>query len=157
MPKWTPELDSILLQGVFEECNISFGKALCDKIAARVRAAGIEGFTECTPKAVENRLYSWKKKNTTVPGDADATVPSTPNKAAKTKKDATASRTPRTKKSAVKKVDSGAEEDEAETMSPTKGRKRAAKGENVGEVKKVKTEPAEQEDDGFGAGEMEEI
>lgn len=93
-----------------------------------------------------------------MPSDADATAPSTPKKAApKTKKDATASRTPRTKKSAAKKVDSGAEEDEDKTMSPTKGRKRAAKIEDVGEVKKVKTEPAEQEDDGLGAGEMEEI
>ncbi|EFQ92096.1 hypothetical protein CFE70_001789 [Pyrenophora teres f. teres 0-1] len=56
--KWTSEFESIVLQGLFEECNISFNKALCTKIAERVTAAGME----CTPKAIENRLYAWKKK-----------------------------------------------------------------------------------------------
>lgn len=32
---------SQLLHGVFEECNISFGKALCAKIAERVNATGV--------------------------------------------------------------------------------------------------------------------
>ncbi|KAI0575364.1 hypothetical protein PtrSN002B_007188 [Pyrenophora tritici-repentis] len=58
--KWTPELDSILVRCVFEECNVSFSKGLCAKIAERVTAAGME----CTPKAIENRLYSWKRKAT---------------------------------------------------------------------------------------------
>ncbi|KAH7074824.1 hypothetical protein BKA63DRAFT_414645 [Paraphoma chrysanthemicola] len=83
--KWTPELDTILLHGVFEECNISFSKALCEKLAQRVRATGVEA----SSKAVENRLYSWKKKNvgsgtnaTSTPSKVLAT-PKTPNSRAK--------------------------------------------------------------------------
>ncbi|KAF1361983.1 hypothetical protein EJ07DRAFT_44200, partial [Lizonia empirigonia] len=78
--KWTAELDSILLHGVFEECQISFSKVLCERISARVRAAGERKLTretaECTAKAIENRLYNWKKKNASAAG----TMPSTPKK-----------------------------------------------------------------------------
>ncbi|KAF1915520.1 hypothetical protein BDU57DRAFT_596018 [Ampelomyces quisqualis] len=93
--KWTPELDSILLHAVFEECNISFSKALCTKITTRIEAAGID----CTPKAVENRLYSWKKKNV---GSTTAASGSTPSKPTRVAKDKTP-KTPRTPNSSGKK------------------------------------------------------
>ncbi|KAH6622331.1 hypothetical protein C7974DRAFT_426016 [Boeremia exigua] len=149
--KWTPELDSILLHGVFEECQISFGKALCEKIAERVRNAGIAGFTECTPKAVENRLYSWKKKNATTSTGAgtpdDTPVPTPKKAAAKPKKDPTTPKTPRAKKGAKKAEDAGegGEDDMNKSKSPTAGRKRAAGSEEEHSDKKVKLEPTEEE------------
>ncbi|KAJ4988674.1 hypothetical protein SVAN01_05807 [Stagonosporopsis vannaccii] len=154
--KWTAELDSILLHGVFEECQISFGKALCEKIAERVRAAGIgvftEGFTECTPKAVENRLYSWKKKNvTTTPnpftatGTATATAPNTPTKpAARARKNPATPKTPRPRNGAgVKKAGSEDKED-----GEVGGRKRGSEEEmGDGVEKKVKLEEVDGEED----------
>ncbi|KAF2128364.1 hypothetical protein P153DRAFT_432033 [Dothidotthia symphoricarpi CBS 119687] len=120
--KWTPELDSILLHGVFEECNISFSKALCSKIAERVGAAGIE----CTPKAVENRLYSWKKKN--VGGTINGSTPNTPSKPATPK--TPASSRGRAKAATKKKIQAeqdllhNDDDDEDEILSPTVNRKR---------------------------------
>ncbi|KAI8940859.1 hypothetical protein NX059_002120 [Plenodomus lindquistii] len=122
--KWTAELDSILLHGVFEECQISFSKALCAKIAERVTAAGME----CSAKAVENRLYTWKKKNvtgntglnastnntTTKPSAAKTSTPKTPRGRAKA--------TPRKK---VVDYEDGAEgpvDDEEEITSPSAAR-----------------------------------
>jgi hypothetical protein len=198
--KWTPELDTVvrphpilsfpstltrtqLLHGVFEECNISFSKALCQKLAERVKTGGIgtsitplppqssPSFTDqqpdCTAKAVENRLYSWKKKNV---GSGDATP-----KAAGTPKAATAPKTP---KSRAKKQKVASESDEPEGLqgedeaaSPLAGRKRqrATPKKNVdyketdGEDdsdekeyipfqgwKRVKKEPVEEERVAFG-------
>ncbi|OSS43764.1 hypothetical protein B5807_11529 [Epicoccum nigrum] len=169
---WTPELQSILHQGVFEECNISISKALCEKIAARIRAANIEGFTECTPKAVENQLYKFKKKSTAAAAASPAAgagaagaAPSNPGSPSVSKKAAPKTpktpKTPRAKK-AVKKATAPepeeGDEEELVSPSPTKGRKRGAKGEGKGEggAKKVKTEPATPESDCFSAGQAEE-
>ncbi|KAF1933636.1 uncharacterized protein M421DRAFT_395752 [Didymella exigua CBS 183.55] len=144
--KWTPELDAIL------KCQISFGKALCNKLAERVRATGV-GFTECTPKSIENRLYSWKKKNTTSSTGSGDTPTSTPKKgAAKPKKEPATpkGKTPRAKKGAAKKA--GDEADEELTMSA--GRKRYAEREQGGGEKKVKVEQGD--DEGVGVAEVEE-
>ena len=170
---------------MFEECQISFGKALCEKIAERVRAAGIgtyflfpdssfsllllqkpvlhsrppngchrrpltrgsaEGFTECTPKAVENRLYSWKKKNVTAATNsstaAGAAAPETPKKtAARAKKDPATPKTPRAKKGVAAKK-AGSEDEEQEKEGKVGGKKRGGddEGEGEGVVKKVKLE-----------------
>lgn len=35
-----------LLHGVFEECNISFSKALCNKLAQRISSTGIGKYPE---------------------------------------------------------------------------------------------------------------
>ncbi|KAG9198380.1 hypothetical protein G6514_010224 [Epicoccum nigrum] len=155
---WTPELQSILFQGIFEECNISISKALCEKIAVRIRAANIEGFTECTPKAVENQLYKFKKKSTAAAAASPAAgaSPSVSKKAA-----LKAPKIPRAKKAAKKATTpepDGGDEEELVSPSPTKGRKRGAKGEGKGEggAKKVKTEPATPESDCFSAGQAEE-
>ncbi|KAJ4379324.1 hypothetical protein N0V86_005369 [Didymella sp. IMI 355093] len=152
--KWMPELDAILLHGVFEECQISFGKALCEKLAERVRAAGVEGFTECTPKSIENRLYSWKKKNTTATTATGDTPVSTPKKAAPKPKESAIpkAKTPRAKKGAVKKRAGDEEIDEEPT--PSAGRKRSAESEEAGEEKKAKLEHAG--DEAAGEAELEE-
>ncbi|KAL1608705.1 hypothetical protein SLS59_001895 [Nothophoma quercina] len=161
--KWTPELDSILLHGVFEECQISFGKALCEKIAERVRAAGVEGFTEVTPKAVENRLYSWKKKNVKIDANgeaATATPNATPKKGVAKKGPATPkTKTPRAKKGAAKKkVDDEEAGDEDQLESPSAGRKRKSESEEENEDKKVKIESLDAvEDDGVMGGGEEEV
>ncbi|KAF2630450.1 hypothetical protein BU25DRAFT_489213 [Macroventuria anomochaeta] len=142
--RWTPELDSILLHGVFEECQISFGKALCEKIAGRVRATGIEGFAECTPKAVENRLYSWKKKNVSTSTSNGETPASTPKKAAtKPKKEPGTLKSPRAKKGSGKEKADEEEAGDEELKSPSQGRKRANESEERGEEKKVKIEPSD--------------
>ncbi|KAF9695039.1 hypothetical protein EKO04_006890 [Ascochyta lentis] len=142
--KWTAELDSILIHGVFEECQISFGKALCEKIAERVRSAGIEGFTECTPKAIENRLYSWKKKNVKTDTTNGDTAVSTPKKAPAPKKAAGTPKTPRSKKGSAKNKAAPEEEeaarDEDSLKSPSVGRKRASESEEGGKSKKAKVE-----------------
>ncbi|KAL5121603.1 hypothetical protein ACEQ8H_000289 [Pleosporales sp. CAS-2024a] len=104
--KWTPELDSILLHGVFEECNISFSKALCGKIAERVSEQGIE----CTAKAVENRLYSWKKKNVTGGGG----TPVKPGRDSPAKAAATTTTTPKTPRARAK----GSATKKARTSTP---------------------------------------
>ncbi|KAJ4322181.1 hypothetical protein N0V94_002529 [Neodidymelliopsis sp. IMI 364377] len=157
--KWTAELDSILLHGVFEECQISFGKALCEKIAERVRAAGIEGFTECTPKAVENRLYSWKKKNVKT-DSATGTPTTTPKKPAATPKKAATPRTPRAKKNTPKKKvvsESEEDDDEGALKSPSAGRKRKSASMEGAEGKKMKVEASENGEDGDGMGGGDEI
>ncbi|UPX12308.1 uncharacterized protein EKO05_0002862 [Ascochyta rabiei] len=161
--KWTAELDSILLHGVFEECQVSFGKALCEKLAERVRSAEIEGFTECTPKAVENRLYSWKKKNVKPDTTNGDTAVTTPKKASAPKKAAGTPKTPRAKKGSAKKQTAVSDEEEAgrdeeALKSPSVGRKRASESEEGGKGKKVKVEPlgAGEYDEDVGAGEADE-
>jgi hypothetical protein len=161
---------------------------LCEKIAARIRAANIgksgslfhhthahhhhlplvsfseltlpaEGFTECTPKAVENQLYKFKKKSTATAAPSNPGSPSVSKKAApKTPK---TPKTPRAKKAAKKATAPEPEEGDEEELvspSPTKGRKRGAEGEGKAEggAKKVKTEPATPESDCFSAGQAEE-
>jgi hypothetical protein len=108
-----------LLNGVFEECNISVSKALCIKLAARIETLKGVGkltppnymlthltqiYTECTAKAVEGRLYSWKKKNVSGGGSTTTTPVKPPRK--------TAVKTPRSraKKKAVTPVESSADE-----------------------------------------------
>ncbi|CBY01146.1 hypothetical protein IAQ61_012028 [Plenodomus lingam] len=125
--KWTAELDAILLHGVFEECNISFSKALCAKIAERVQAAGME----CSAKAVENRLYTWKKKNISGNTNLNASTSNTPTKPA-AKKTSTP-KTPRGRaKTTPKKVvnyDNGTEgpmDDDEQLMSPSAARGKRA-------------------------------
>lgn len=114
----------------------------------------IEGFTECTPKSIENRLYSWKKKNTaTTTGSGDAPA-STPRKAApKPKKEPTTpkAKTPRAKKGAAKKKGDGEADGE---LTPSAGRKRSAESGEAGEETKVKVEQGVDDED--GAGEPEE-
>jgi hypothetical protein len=108
-----------LLNGVFEECNISVSKALCIKLAARIETLKGVGkltppnymlthltqiYTECTAKAVEGRLYSWKKKNVSGGGSTTTTPVKPPRK--------TAVKTPRSraKKKALTPVESSADE-----------------------------------------------
>ncbi|KAF3042172.1 hypothetical protein E8E12_008277 [Didymella heteroderae] len=153
--KWTLELDAIA------KCQISFGKALCEKLAERVRAAGVanartEGFTECTPKSIENRLYSWKKKKTTANTGSGDNPASAPKKAApRPKKEPAApkAKTPRAKKGAAKKK---ADEEADAELTPSAGRKRFAESEKVSEEKKVKLDRDVGEEDG-AAGDEEEI
>ncbi|KAF7672606.1 hypothetical protein GT037_009107 [Alternaria burnsii] len=151
--KWTSELDAILLHGVFEECNISFNKSLCTKIAERVSAAGME----CTAKAVENRLYSWKKKNVSGQTNLNSAT-NTPSKssAANTPKStprARAKSTPRKKKQVSEEVDSDGPSglvDDDEVLSPTAARgKRCLNG-------KVKPKYAEASDNEDGSVDVEE-
>jgi hypothetical protein len=101
---------------------------------------------DCTAKAVENRLYSWKKKNV---GSGDATP-----KAAGIPKAATAPKTP---KSRAKKQNVNSESDEpeglqgdAEAESPLAGRKR----QRATPKKNVDYEETDGED---GSDEMEYI
>ncbi|KNG45135.1 hypothetical protein DDE82_003108 [Stemphylium lycopersici] len=164
--RWTAELDAVLLHGVFEECNISFSKALCSKIAQRVADAGMP----CTAKAIENRLYSWKKKN--ISGNSNLnSATSTPAKSAlatpvKTPR-SRAKVTPRAKKGFLETPDGpeGLVDDDEVLLSPTAARgKRALNGktqsyteaeeegeeegddeEFVPKAKKVKSEPFEDE------------
>ncbi|KAH7386704.1 hypothetical protein DE146DRAFT_179366 [Phaeosphaeria sp. MPI-PUGE-AT-0046c] len=143
--KWTPELDSILLHAVFEESGISFSKALCNKIAERVKATGID----CTPKAVENRLYSWKKKNvsSTAPAPSpakEASATPTPSKGAKAK----TGRVRSGKNMGAKQITP--ESEELESLS-VRGKKRARTEEDENEVleKKVKVEDLGEEDEGI--------
>jgi hypothetical protein len=117
--------------------------------------AYIDGFTECTPKSIENRLYSWKKKNTTATTATGDTPASTPKKAApKPKKEPVTpkAKTPRAKKGAAKKK--AGDEDVDEEPTPSAGRKRSAESEEVGEEKKVKLEQAG--DEAAGEAELEE-
>lgn len=113
-----------------------------------------EGFTECTPKSIENKLYSWKKKNTTAPTASGDTPMSTPKKTApRQKKDPATpkNKTPRAKKGAAKR----SEEDEE--LTPSKSRKRQAESEEVEESKKMKVEQDDEEGvEGAGADEGEE-
>ncbi|EOA89516.1 hypothetical protein ACJQWK_09165 [Exserohilum turcicum] len=156
MPKWTPELDAIVLRGVFEECNVSFGKELCAKISQRVVDIGIE----CTPKAVENRLYSWKKKNTA----GGATNPTSSATGTPAKPASATQKTPRSRNKATpraKKEEDG--DDGEEPLSPTPAprkrkssapKKASSKEKDSGDddieeddfpkSKKVKAEPSEE-------------
>lgn len=114
----------------------------------------IEGFTECTPKSIENRLYSWKKKNTAATTGSGDTSASTPKKAAaKPKKEPTTpkARPPRAKKGTTKKKGDGEADGE---LTPSAGRKRSAESGEAGEEKKVKVEQGVDDED--GAGEAEE-
>lgn len=107
-----------------------------------------EGFTECTPKSIENRLYSWKKKNTTA-STASGDAPVTPKKAAaKPKKDPATpkAKTPRAKKGSAKKK--AGEEEVDNELTPSAVRKRSAESEEEGEEKKVKLEENLGEEDG---------
>lgn len=171
-----------LLHAVFEECNISFSKALCMKIAERVGNAGVgtssysalsfhsptfhkpipsvpcaastDDCPECTPKAVENRLYSWKKKNVgsnpsaTSTTNNSTTPASTPSKPT-AKKPATP-KVPRTPKSAGRKkvTTPQPEDDDDEEMfqeSPSKKRGLSSAGDKEEEgMKKVKLEVQEE-------------
>jgi hypothetical protein len=139
----------LLLHGVFEECNISFSKALCEKLAHRVRATGVGTYpyiqhstplhllrnlilqpltqflTAATSKSIQNRLYSWKKKNV---GTNPPSATSTPAKAAST------SKPPRPKAPATKKsVDTASESSNggpdglAESPSISRGSSKRAK------------------------------
>lgn len=70
-------------------------------------------------------------------------------------------RTPRVKKGAGKKAATPEAEEGGEVQmepSPTKGRKRGAKGEGEkeGRAKKVKAEPATPESEYFSAGQVEQ-
>ncbi|KAH3953298.1 hypothetical protein HBH70_028580 [Parastagonospora nodorum] len=131
--KWTPELDSILLHGVFEECNISFSKALCAKIADRVKTGyGID----CTPKAVENRLYSWKKKNLPAAPSTGNTPSSTP-KTPKTPK-VRAKATP--KKIVLDESEEGGPEGLLESPSPSVKRTSAKRQRSASKVVYVETD-----------------
>ncbi|KAL1793785.1 hypothetical protein ACET3X_008767 [Alternaria dauci] len=136
--KWTSELDAILLHGVFEECNISFNKTLCTKIAERVSAAGME----CTAKAVENRLYSWKKKN--VSGQIN--LNSATNTPSKSSAAGTAKSTPRPRAKATPKKKQVSEEvDSDETLSPTAAR--GKRGKSGGSKRKVEYKESDAEDE----------
>ncbi|XP_014554090.1 hypothetical protein COCVIDRAFT_105937 [Bipolaris victoriae FI3] len=140
MPKWTPELDAIILHGVFEECNISFSKSLCAKIAQRVNDAGVE----CTPKAIENRLYSWKKKNvsgatglnsaTSTPVQTPAT-PKTPRSRVKAKAEDPVTPSPSVRKRKASKLKTEPAESQSEENSEL---------DDMLAVKKMKTEPVEE-------------
>ncbi|KAG9195832.1 hypothetical protein G6011_00953 [Alternaria panax] len=167
--KWTSELDAILLHGVFEECNVSFNKSLCTKIAERVSAAGME----CTAKAVENRLYTWKKKNVSGQTNLNSAT-STPSKSStattpKSTPRPRAKAAPRKNKAVSEEFDSdgpSALVNDDEALSPTKARgKRSASGkpkpkyeegsdkggksieieEYVSLAKRVKVEPVEED------------
>lgn len=118
---------------------------------------------ECTPKAVENRLYSWKKKNigssTPSINNPSTTNPSTPSKPT-AKKPATP-KAPRTPKSAGKKrqpekekmVEEDDDDEEMLQDSPSKKRGASSGAGSDGEgTKKVKMEVLE---DGEGIGGFE--
>lgn len=151
-----------LLNGVFEECQISSAKPSVKRSLsasaplASVGASGLllnlfphhitttdtclEGFTECTPKSVENRLYMWKKKNVTAATASGDTPVSTPKKAAaKPEKGPSTlkAKTPRAKKGAAKKK---VEEEADRELTPSAGRKRSFESEEAGEAKKIKLE-----------------
>ncbi|KAF3053372.1 hypothetical protein E8E11_011741 [Didymella keratinophila] len=132
--KWTPELDAILPNGVFEECQISFGKALCKKIAERVRIPGKDTIA------------------VTASGDTSA---STPKKAApKPKKEPATpkAKTLRVKKGAAKVK---AEEEADGGPAPSAGRKKSIESEAAGEEKNVKLEQDVGKEDGAGEAEAE--
>jgi hypothetical protein len=177
-----------LLHGVFEECNISFTKPLCAKIAERVKASGlgkchrlpsaplrianicIAGANECSAKAIESRLYSWKKKNVSGGGGTPAKTPiKTPASRGKKQKVVT----PELEHSGPEGLASSDEE----VVSPSMNRKRARstpkklyaesdqedgeeeEGEEEEKVyipfgKRIKAEPVEREE---VFGEVEEI
>ncbi|CAN9436834.1 unnamed protein product [Alternaria alternata] len=147
--KWTSELDAILLHGVFEECNISFNKSLCTKIAERVSAAGME----CTAKAVENRLYSWKKKNVSGQTNLNSAT-NTPSKssAANTPKSTPRPRakaSPRKKKQVSEDIDSDGPSglmDDDEVLSPTAAR--GKRGMSGGVKRKVEYKESDAEEEG---------
>ncbi|CAI9627656.1 unnamed protein product [Alternaria burnsii] len=147
--KWTSELDAIVLHGVFEECNISFNKSLCAKIAERVSAAGME----CTAKAVENRLYSWKKKNVSGQTNLNSAT-NTPSKssAANTPKSTPRPRakaTPRKKKQVSEDIDSDGPSglmDDDEVLSPTAAR--GKRGMSGGVKRKVEYKESDAEEEG---------
>jgi hypothetical protein len=114
-----------------------------------------DGFTECTPKSIENRLYSWKKKKKNTTAGSGDTPASTPKKAAaKPKKEPAApkAKTPRAKKGAVKKE---ASEEADGVLTPSPGRKRSAESEKVGDKKKLKFEQDVDDEDGAGEAEDE--
>ncbi|KAF1946975.1 hypothetical protein EJ02DRAFT_508171 [Clathrospora elynae] len=171
--KWTAELEAILLHGVFEECNISFSRALCAKITERVNAAGME----FTHKAVENRLYRWKKKIVSSSPVLNANTPNTPAKSIPTKISRPRPKaTPKMKKGSEFSDDDGPQylmDDDEMLASPSAARgKRAAKGKKVAHAeaegtdseeekyismaKRVKTEPVEKADAELFTGNLED-
>ncbi|KAH8733166.1 hypothetical protein GQ44DRAFT_782051 [Phaeosphaeriaceae sp. PMI808] len=118
--KWSAELDAILIRGVFEEYNVSFTRKLTDKLAARIQATGIE----CTYKAVEGRLYGWKKKNTAAANAVTASVSTPAKKAAATPKKPSA---PRSNKTSTKKRPASTDTDSETIESPSTGRGKRAR------------------------------
>lgn len=134
-------------------------------IADSLTPGSAEGFTECTPKAVENRLYSWKKKNVSAATNpsaaaAGAAAPETPKKtAARARKDPATPKTPRAKKAAAAKK-AGSEDEEQEKEGKAGGKKRGGdEGEGEGIVKKMKLEEVDGEEgmglDGGADGDAE--
>jgi hypothetical protein len=128
--------------------------------------------SECTPKAVKNRLYSWKKKNVSSNTGLNASTPT--KSAASTPKKATprAKAILEAKKQALSEEDVSSPLDDEELLSPsaTRGKRSAAKRSYVESDaeddveedyvplgKRVKKEVVEEEDVSFQDSIDEEI
>lgn len=82
---------------------------------------------DCTPKAIENRLYSWKKKNTSAGATtATTSAPSTPAKTDGPKQKTPRSRVKSTPR--VKKEKTEDEDENEEPSSPTPARRKRKAG-----------------------------
>ncbi|KAH4845546.1 hypothetical protein HBH75_179850 [Parastagonospora nodorum] len=139
--KWTPELDSINATSPSPKPSAPRSPTASRPAMASVRHSLYLLFlkltlADCTPKAVENRLYSWKKKNLPAAPSTGNTPSSTP-KTPKTPK-VRAKATP--KKIVLDESEEGGPEGLLESPSPSVKRTSAKRQRSASKVVYVETD-----------------